>query len=506
MKFTTYASRGLLAAALVSLGACDQGFEELNIDPNKPSEVPTSYLFTQGERALVTQVFDPLTVAEYAIHYPQYFSQTQYADITRYSTVESSFYPFYTGGLADMQEIIRLNTTEETMDAAAASGANVNQVAVARILKVWGFHNVTDMWGDIPYSQALLGREAFSPVYDPQSEIYPALIQELTEAAAQIDENQPGVVGDIIYGGDMAMWKLFANSLKLRLGMRMSEVAPDMAKTAVTEALSAGVFTSNDDNAMYTYLSAQPNVNPYYNHFLTRTDFAVTNTMVDMLKAMDDPRLAIYADPIGVDVPRDANEFPVANPEYVGMIYGETDAVSGSIRNQEVSFPGLATRAATAKSPILVYSEVLFNQAEAAARGWTGGDAEALYEAAIRASMEQWNTLAAEVGSPYQVTAAEIDAYIASGDVAYDAANFEKSIGTQKWLALYMQGFEGWSEWRRLDYPDLKPAPAAPAGMGIPRRRGYTETENSLNKANYDAAIARMGGNGLSTRMWWDVE
>jgi hypothetical protein len=167
--------------------------------------------------------------------------------------------------------------------------------------------------------------------------------------------------------------------------------------------------------------------------------------------------------------------------------------VAGSIGNKNVSSPGVQIIAADARMVIQSYAEVLFIQAEAAARGWTVGNAEELYKAAITASMEYWNA------SP-----AAIAAYLEQPGTTFDAANFRKSIGEQKWLALYMQGLEAWAEWRRLDYPALLPAPAAANGRQIPRRRGYPLQEISLNKANYDAAVARQGPDVLETRVWWD--
>ena len=132
-------------------------------------------------------------------------------------------------------------------------------------------------------------------------------------------------------------------------------------------------------------------------------------------------------------------------------------------------------------------------QAEAAARGWTSDDAGQFYEQAVAASFEQWGT-----------PADQLEAYLAQPEVAYDAANFRKSIGEQKWLALYTQGMEAWAEWRRLDYPELMPAPDAAAGRDIPRRKGYPLSEISLNRDNYEAAIARQGPDVMSTRVWWD--
>lgn len=466
--------------------SCDDGFEEINKDPNNPTAVPTSYLLAGGQTKLMEEIFglynESFKVNLLSMRYMQFWTSTLYTSDDRYVTIEEDFTPVYYGGLRDLEEVIQLNSDPETAADAAFSGPNENQIAVCRILKAWAFHNLTDIWGDIPYKDALLGSENVNPVYDTQEEIYEGIISELDAATAQIDESAGGIEGDLVYDGDMAKWKLLAQSLKLRAGMRLSEVKPDRARAVVAEALQADLIASNDDNAVYTYNEQVPFVNPWYNEFHLETiTLAVTNTMVDKLKALSDPRLPVFADK--------AEAFG----EYIGMPYGVNAAVAGSIKNEEVSLPASAITAPTFPATLQTYSEVLFLKAEAVARGWADGDAVALYEEAITASMQQWG-----------VDDAEITAYLAQPEVTFSAANYRQSIGDQKWLALYMQGIEAWAEWRRLDFPALLPAPDAAAGRPIPRRKGYPLTEITLNKSNYEAAVARQGPDLMSTSIWWD--
>lgn len=511
----------LLSFAVLMAGACTDDFEEINTDPNSPTEVPPSYLLTHAERGL-KEILNTT-----GLLYAQMWSETQYTNTSRYDVEPLDFSQYYrgtqpasetgNGGLYDLQEIIRLNSDEETMEAAAStSGSNNNQIAVARILKAWTYHRLTDIWGDIPYSEALQGRENFAPSYDTQADIYADLIVELDEATAQIEEGAAGVVGDGIYGGDMAKWKLFAQSLKLRIGMRMSEVDPAAAQAAITSALNEGVFTSSEDNAAFANLSDAANDNQYYEHFLTRTDYAISDVMSEYLAEINDPRLNIYASPTGGSL----DEFTDGNPEaleIVGMPYGLTQAGAGSITNNSISFPGAAVRSATSPSLIMTYAEVLFIQAEAAARGWTSGDAAALYEQAVTASMEFWNaqSMATNYDAIYdvsgftanfdvEITPEEISAYLQQPGIAYDPNNAMQQIAEQKWVALYMQGLEAWSEWRRTGYPELTPAPAAFDGRAIPLRRAYDQIEFDLNQTNYEAAISRQGPNTMSTALWWD--
>jgi len=370
-----------------------------------------------------------------------------------------------------------------TKDAAAASGSNENQVAICRILKVLVFQIITDIWGEIPYYDALKGRENFSPRYDPQDEIYEDMVKELTEAAEQIDLNAPGMEGDIIYGGDMTAWKLFANSLKMRVGIRMTEANPSLAGDAIESAFENGVFLSNSDNALYPYLADANNYNPFYAFYLSYTDFAISNILVDFMTPLNDPRLPIYADPA-----------PATNT-IIGMPYGVSNAIASSIPIEEISLPGQAVRQATTKGIIMTYSEVLFIMSEAVQRGWNvGGEtAESLYQQAITASMEYWG-----------VDPLDISTYLANPSVAYDPNNYKKSIGEQKWISLYMNGIESWSEWRRLDYPQLQPAPDAVMGRDIPRRKAYAKSEYDLNGAHVLEAINRQGPDEMETRIWWD--
>ncbi|MDQ4139518.1 MAG: SusD/RagB family nutrient-binding outer membrane lipoprotein [Bacteroidota bacterium] len=475
----------LLIVLLFSVGACESDFEEINTDPNNPTEVPTAFLLSSAQQSIIQAAFGMNRTTNWdaiGMRYMQMWTSTLYTDDDRYAIREGDFTEFYKGGLTDLTEIIRLNTDEKTKATVAASGANQNQIAVARILKAWTFQIITDIWGDIPYSEALQGLANTTPAYDPQSAIYTDLIKELDEATAQIDETAGDIQGDLFYNGNMANWKLFAQSLKLRMGMRLSEVDPEKAAKTVQEALSAGVFTSNDQMATFRYMASAPYYNPFYhNYYIGTPTIAVANTLVDKMLELQDPRISAYA------------QEKENGGGFVGMPYGVSAAIAGSVNNKNVSFQSTRVLAADVKLVLQSYSEVLFLQAEAAARGWASGNPEELYKAAITASMQYWD-----------VPQGQIDTYLAQPAVAYDPTNYRKSIGDQKWLSLYLQGLEAWSEWRRLDYPALLPAPDAAQGREIPRRRGYPLQEISLNKASYEAAVARQGPDVMETRVWWD--
>lgn len=480
----------LAAGVSLFLSACTEGFEEMNIDPNQPVVVPTSSLLTGAQRELVADIFGNHSqlggIGLPGMVYIQQMANLRGGFDDIYATVEDDFSTFYTSGLRDLQEIILLNTNEETMTNAALSGPNNNQIAVARILKAWAFQNITDVWGDIPYKETLQGTDFPLPTYDAQESIYLDLLKELTEAAAMINPSDGKISGDIIYEGDMDKWYRFANSLKMRVALRLSNVAPEMASTALAEAFTAGPMNSIDDNASYKFLESQPNNNPWFFRFeLSVPNYGIASTMVDVLKSLNDPRLEKYADPA-------LNEN--LGGGYVGQPVGLDRASGSAISDFAVSWPNAENiLQPTSRFTIMSYAEVGFILAEAAERGWISGNASDYYSTAVTASMEQWGITDPEV----------IATYLSQEEVAYNTSDPIKSIGNQKWISFYMQGAQAWSEWRRLQYPELEIARDAVID-GIPRRKGYPPSEINLNKSNYEAAVARQGTDDLLTRVWWD--
>ena len=466
----------LITALTVVAVSCDD-FGDINLDPNNTVSVAPETLLTNS---LVS--ISSITGSATEVLYTQMMSETQYTDASRYVTVNFDFNGWYTGPLANLKHIIDLNTDEATSADVLQSGSNANQIAVARILKAYFFHVMTDRWGPLPYTQSLQGRGNLEPAYDSQEAIYTDIIKELKEAVAQMDGGA-GVKGDFVLGGDMAHWAKFANSVRAIAAMRMSNVAPQTAQTEFAAAVASGVILSDDESVYYPYLADANNQNPWFARFITRTDYAISSTLVDYMKPLDDPRLPVYADP--------APNFG----DVRGMPYG-IDA-AGDIPNDDVSFPGNpGVRGQDAPIAVITNAQMNFMLAEAAHRGWISGSAQSYYEAGIAASWRQWGVF----------DQAAYDAYIANPAVAWDANKAMELIGNQKWVALYLQGMEAWSEWRRTGYPTLTPAPDALSADGeIPRRFGYPTTERDLNATNYSSALQLLGGpDELNTKLWWD--
>jgi len=470
----------LLAAAMLFAASCDMAdFGDKNVDPNNASTPSTAAIFTSSMRSARLLITDNGAIP---ILWAQQWSEIIYTTNSTYGGLNFDYSSFYTT-MTNLDYVIKLNTDDATKLSAQANGSNSNQIAVARILKAYIFHCLTDRWGDIPYSEALKGVEGFRPKFDTQQSIYNALFVELKDAAALLDGGT--ISGDIILGGSTAKWQKFANSLRLVMALRLSKVDAAKGKAEFVDALSAagGILASNSDNVVYKYLADANNQNPWYASFTVsgRTDFAISKPMVDYMKPLGDPRLAKFADK-STDL-----------LDYVGMPYGLT---TPGIVPSKVSFPN-ATNVRAQSSPMsfLTYSQILLTQAEAVKLGWITGDAKTFYENAITASMAQWGI----------TDATAINSYIGQTGVAYDDATALTLIGTQKWIALYLQGFEAWTEWRRTGIPALTPAPGARnPEKQIPRRLGYPTTERDLNSDNYKAVVASQGPDTYGTRVWWD--
>ncbi|MGH7502631.1 MAG: SusD/RagB family nutrient-binding outer membrane lipoprotein [Longimicrobiales bacterium] len=472
----------LVAGIVLVAGACDEGLTGLNENPNAPTDVGAQFLLPQSIRSAVEQTFGG-GMLSHTLIWPQHGVQIQYPDEERGNVRPESMQGFwdgyYSGPLQDVQVVIQKGREAQRPDIEA----------VGLIWQTYVFHIVTDLWGDVPYSEALQGAEGIStPVYDPQQEIYAGMIQTLKDAVAMLQSGGEGFgPGDILYANNFEKWRLFANSLRLRLAMRMSEVDEATARSEFDAAYSAGVFTSNADNAMLRWTDA-PYQNPVFENWQGRDDHGISATMVDTLVSLADPRLALYAEPAAQDGEFRGLHNGVANPPQSIAWYSRI----GNFWRAD----GGATPAA-----LLTYSEVLFLAAEAAERGWIGGNPAQLYEDGIRANMNQYDQW-----SPANAPSdADIDTYVTQPVIAYDASRALDQIQLQQWIGLYMNGAEAWSNWRRTGVPDLAMGPDLNLSR-IPVRFSYPGLEQSLNAANLSDAVNRQGGGlDLVTPVWWQV-
>ena len=468
----------LVAVVLISFNSCETiDFGDVNLKPNSPATASTAALLTNAQRSIptiVSEVNSNLMV--------QYISEITYTEDSRYERFEWSYDYWYSGPLKDLQEIIDLNSSDP--DKYINGGTTENQIAIAKILKVYFYKYLTDRWGMIPYSEALQGSDQTKPKFDTQESIYYSLFEEIDSAVSSI-KTDGDIKGDILFDGDLIQWKKFANTMKLILAMRISNVNESLAKNKLTEAFQAGVISSVDENIHYPFLTEDANDNPWQDRFQTREDYAVSDVFIDFLTDNNDPRISSFA------------ELPKSDTTgtYVGCPYG---LANPNILQSEISFitSDIIKDGTSSGGMLFSYAQVCFSMAEAALRGITSVDnAQTWYERGIDASMAQWS-----------VSQEEADAFKSQDNIAYNQSNALEQIATQKWVSLYMQGSEAWAEWRRLDFPKLNPAKDALSGNGIPVRNGYSALTKSLNAANYEEAVKAQGDDNQDTRLWWDIK
>jgi hypothetical protein len=483
-------SRGAVAAALLvasAAGCNSDSLTDLNRNPNAPTQVQPEQLFTNGVSNAMLNLRGSSFEHGLGALWIQHYAEVQYpeADLNRprAATIEGLWNTLYSGPLEDLTAAIN------------RGGTRTGITAPALIMRSMVYQEMTDLWGDIPYTDANRGDAGadavLSPRYDTQKVVYDSLFAALATAATQLKTASNEYHGaDPVYGGDPLKWQKLANSLRLRLAMRLSKVDPARAKSEIVAALAGPVFTSNADNASMSWPGGV-NPNPLYLNWKdlgggTRDDQRLSVRFVDTLLATNDPRLPRYAQPTGAS---QACATPGCFPEFAGAPNGVS---ANSIPLPNASRPTESIREATSPSDIMRYDEVLFIRAEAAARGWTGEDAAALYVQAITASMQRWG-----------VSTADIAAYLSRADVVYSPARGLEQIAYQKWVSLFNEENEAYAEWRRTGVPTLTPGPKA-AFASVPRRLSYAGLESSLNSKNVAAATTSQGGSGLTNRVWWD--
>ncbi|MFI0429404.1 SusD/RagB family nutrient-binding outer membrane lipoprotein [Mariniflexile sp. HMF6888] len=459
---------------LVSCKTDDQ-YEDFNRNPKSPTKVAADFLFNGATKSLI----DQMTSINVNINVFRFFAQTN--STTTY-TDEPNF-DLTTRGIPDYHwsemyrdVLLDLKTSKEVVlaDEMLAESEKKARVAQAEVLIIYTFQQMVDTWGNIPYSEAL--SDVTLPKYDDAATIYNDLISRINNTIP--DLNGSGYSSsDQIYGGNSAAWIKFANSLKLRIGIRLADVNSSLAQSTVESAVSAGVFTSNDDNATIQYEGSTPNTNPMWIDLVQsgRLDHIPSNTIIDIMNNLDDPRREVYFDDnLGMGV-------------YKGGNYGTLASYP------TVSHLGDLLMDPTNPASLMDYAEVSFMLAEAAERGYNvGGTAEQFYNNGIAASFDSWGVTG-------------LAAYMANPDVAYTTApgTWRQKIGLQFWLAMFNRGFEGFTVWRKFDWPAFQ-LPVDKKNP-LPYRYTYPIDEQNLNETNWEAASTAIGGDSQQTKIFWDV-
>lgn len=465
---------------ITTIQSCDPGdFGDTNVNPNATTQPITAALLTNSLLS-----FGRTYIGGGGI-YAQYFTESQYTDGSRYARQEFSF-GYYSSTLYDLENIIIQNTNENTKAAALNHGSHNNQIAVARIVKVYFFSYLTDMLGDIPYFEALKGDP--KPAYDSQELIYQDLFKELDEAVKQFDNGIPAK-GDILFNGNIEAWKKFANSLRLMMALRLTKVAPDMGKAEVIAALAAdkGVIENELENAFLDYPGGVFR-NPYFNLYNGGRFIGLSDIFVGYLKEREDPRMFSYG------------SASIDNTDVIGIPYGVPREMAIEFITEHPDWALIFApqfRQDNSPLPILTSADVYLARAEAAALGWTDENVTELYRQGIAASMQYWEVF----------EEAQFEKYISGPLVALNGTNDLEKIRFQRYLGFFPNGYWAWNIWRRTGVPDLQPTPYAVNASGqIPRRYVYWSREANLNPENYEAAVARLGEDTMDGRVWWDVQ
>ncbi len=496
---------------LLLIAGCTDDFTDININPNNPVDVPPANILASSMRMMVENQKGGWENHTYLGCWSQLFCKIQYIDEDRYIFRMSNINAFF-----DRPYVNELKDLDIVINKANASGFTAME-AVARILKAYGFQLLTDMFGDIPYSEALKADAdpaILQPKYDSQQSIYMDIINEYKAAEsmlAGVTDAGPLVRGDLIYGGNVDAWRKFANALLLRAYMRISGADPGAAQAGVAALAGKPMFTSNADNATMVVPGASPYKHGLFETLEARTDQGSSRTMIDLLKERNDPRLPIYAQDIDDDW---AKGLFGASNEYVGQING--DAGSGPDQST-ISLLGVTIAYDEARPyQIFSFAELCFLMAEAAQKGYSvTGSAQEWYEAGVTASLQQWTALAkagplnAISAGDAEITTAEIDAYLADPMVAWNAANALELIYTQRWLALMPNGPEAFSLVRRTGYPAVIESYELPMtgypGMGVPLRFPYGTNERARNADNLAPAEAGITSDMYGKALWWDT-
>jgi hypothetical protein len=469
-------------AFLATIISCKK-ITDLNENKKAATKVPSEFLFSNAIKALVDQENTSSVNLNVFRAFSQYWTETSYTDESRYDVFkrkipDAEFTAIYRDVLSDFKECKRIIDAETETE--STTPQKKNKKAIVEILNVYAFQRLVDIFGDVPYENAL--GAITSPAYDDAKTIYEKLFTRLDAAIADLNTTEKAFInGDLIYAGNVTKWKAFAYSLKLKMAITVVDVSELKPDQKIISALAGGIITSSAGDAIFSYLDAASNYNPKYTAINGRTDWVAANTIIDIMNSRKDPRISKFFDGNlpGVGV-------------YVGGVYGTTNSYD--------AFSHLAPAIyAKTKSAVLInYTELQFYLAEAAGRGIAGlstAQAESYYNEGIKASILSWGGLAADATT-----------YLNNPAVAYTTAagaDYKEKIGVQAWLAYYDRGLLGWTTWRRLDAPKFNVPPGLKL-TDIPTRFTYPIEEQTLNAANYQNAAKAINGDKLTSKLFWD--
>ena len=555
MKLT----RILILLLVVGIFSCEMEYKE---NPNEPTKTTPNTVFNHTVKATMDDLnalffgggrFSQVTV--------QYWQQAEYGDEDRYGYRESmrNYWEQFYYDLKNFKQVIDINTNPETKEQASAYGDNAAQIACSRIMMTYLFNEMTNVWGPIPYwsfgkkdnqdFQALKladNPDLNQPKYVKEETIHEDMLSELKAAYDQLEGAQGFTSGDPIYGGNTAKWQKFANSLRLRIAVKIKDAMPQTAQTHIDDVLnnSGDYIKSNADNAVFVYGTADKNSAPYYYgvNVDKRRDFAMSNTLVTLMQgnnimeidrtivkenpfdSIQDPRLPIYAKEKFEYEEKDTTRSDLS-------LYGGMPIVKNSDIAEEInwmSYPGRAIDDKPDYPEVLMeYAEVEFLLSELSQEGGKWDNAH--YKDAVSANMNRWNS----VDETYDIS--NIDNFVENElpDISsMTEADRKEHVMTQKYIAMYMQANLTFQEYRRTGQPEflIKPGDvygvydaeedtvygnpitdenfkfeAIPDVNDLPYRMKYPAYETTLNEENNAEAIGWLSnGNVQNSPLIWD--
>jgi hypothetical protein len=506
----------MLGAAILTFTSCTKDFEDLNKNPNEITDPNLDYIFSyaivrangQGfEMHRANLIYSSAMVQHFA-SLNAYWTGDKYTYSSEYSS--AFFGSMYPSAVRELTQLVKYTSEDPAL---------INKNSASRIMRVYAMHRLTDLYGDVPYSEAGQGYIGgiLKPKYDKQQDIYADMLKELEQAAGAFDASKATFGNaDLIYKGDITKWKKFAYSLMLRLGMRLTKVDAGLAQQWVAKAIAGGVFTTNADLAKLDHATGPEGINrnPTASQLLSEeikdggptANSKLSKTLVDFLRNNADPRLRVIARKQNTGDNNPVNQKGLPN----GYDNTTIAAYPGWTNLADYSDPNTLTMARwDAPSILLSTAEVKFLLAEAAIRGWAGaGNAATLYNEGVTAAMDMMNLQIPAGSSVAVITPLEITAYLTAHPFLAAGSNAQKleQVHTQMWVALFFNAIEAFANWRRTGYPVLTPVnyPGNITNGTIPRRLRYPEGEAVNNSANYAAAISQQGSDEFTTRVWWD--
>ncbi|MFA4866604.1 MAG: SusD/RagB family nutrient-binding outer membrane lipoprotein [Pedobacter sp.] len=486
----------------IGFTACTKDFERLNTPPTSITTIDPALVFSKVLKDGTFAEGGELPNNKFG-SWVQHWAGGAVVPVSRYiESSEDAIWEQHYALIRDLRQI-RLELAGKENDATGRT-----KLAIAKIYEISIWQRLTDLFGDVPYSQVSKDASSINvtPAFDTQESIYKSLIAELDAALDNLnDADENYGTADFFYKGATATnsWRKYANSLKLRLGLRLRYANPTLARATVESAMAkpALLFSSNTDNAAVpTFNNAQPvNTNPMLRQFLTGSSDLryLASALVDKLKAYNDPRLPLLAQ-------LTVNNVNGGQPDYVGLGAALNDAQLSQVIRNNYSTASLSTWFSSSFAPIpvysLTYSEVCFFKAEVALLGWgaLSTDAEGFFKAGTAAALQL---------PPYNITTVPptYNTNVLSFTGLTDEQKLER-IMTQKWIHLFGRNYEAFAEWRRNGLPVLTPGSNLGSTNGqIPRRAIYSTKESQLNTTNYNAAVGRLtNGDSFLSKVWWD--